>query len=196
LEQQEKTMGLINPKPRFALDDITGNIYDYVAQKDIVPTDQPYAAADGNWNLNLVKAAILAGTTLEAGHLSLKTPAVVGVSADAQPLPGTPAHPLQQPTTVQAPGRPQPTTTLPNVRPGPPLGNTPPAPAGGFSAEQLTALKLSPLQAAALRLTWAQMTTTGVTKEQVAGWHMTAERADALKLTAEQRKVLVPLAVA
>lgn len=168
---------LINPKPRFGYNPTNGLLYDYVAQKDIAPTDKPYEAPDGTWNLNTVKLAILAGQTIEEGHLSVKKA--------SPPATGTPPNPK---TTVSA------ATPKIAAKPAP----TPPttlAPTGvttGLSAEQLQALKLSPLQMAALGITPTQLNVTGLTALQVANWALSEARADALKLTPAQREALLP----
>lgn len=160
---------ILNPKPRFGYTPATDLIYDYVAQKDVAPTAN-YATADGSWNLLEVKRAILANETIEFARLSVKRPPI------AQPRAATPT-----PAPVSAP----PSSSAP------PAAN--PAPGHGvlaMSAEQLQALKLSPLQAAAMGISTAQMNVTGVTALQVANWGLNAARADALKLTLEQRAIL------
>jgi hypothetical protein len=173
---------LINPKPRFGYNPATGQIYDYVAQKDLTPSSEIYSALDGTWNLVTVRDAILAGQTIEAGHLSVKspTPPAAGKAQSPKPavaLPGAPVAP-----TTTSPKHGQPST----------INSDPHATTGGLSAEQVTALKLSPLQMAALGVTPIQLTATGVTPMQVTLWHLTPARADALSLTAEQRAVLLP----
>jgi hypothetical protein len=160
-------MGLINPKPRFAFDPDTDQVYDYLKQRD-VPLTEDYSALDGVWDLLEVKRLILAGLPVEGARRYGPPP--------AEPLPGMPAG------DPAVPG-PQPTTNAPATGGA---GTT------GLSVEQLTALKLSALQAAALGLTPTQLTATGVTALQVDGWGMDAARAEALKLTAEQRAVLLP----
>lgn len=161
---------ILNPKPRFGFNPTTGQIYDYLAQKDITPTQAAYSAADGTWNLIGVRDAILAGTNIEVHHLSViapKKPAPRPAVAPARPT--TAAVAASQAVPARGPGE-------------------------GMSTGQLTALKLQPLQAAALGITHVQMTSTGVTAAQVKNWGLTAARADALKLTAEQRAVLLPAA--
>lgn len=163
-------MGLINPQPRFGFDTATGLIFDYVTGRDHALTDA-YVTRDGTWNLNQVKQLILAGKPIEAALVSkvalAPTAPVVPIKAAATPLPGAPTASGSRQSTAGAPGH-----------------------VVGLSVEQLQALKLLPLQAAAMGLTRAQLTVTGVTAEQVQGWALSAARADALKLTAEQRAAL------
>jgi hypothetical protein len=170
---------LLNPKPRFGLNPTTGTVYDYIGQRDITPTAAPYVAIDGTWDLNKVKAAILAGENIEQAHLTVKVPVQKNASIDAKkPDAPKPAAPAAGKPAAPVPGKPIPSA---------PLKAMP-----GLSPEQLTALKLSAIQAAALGITATQMNVTGVTGQQVANWGMNAQRADALKLTADQRKVLLP----
>jgi len=169
LFHEETTMGLINPKPRFAYDDESDMVYDYVKQRDAELTDR-YEAADGLWNLNDVKRLILSGQAVEAAR--------VAGPPERPVAPRQPDPPLQQPGTVDAPSK--------------SAGEEKTVAGAGLSVPQLIALNLSPIQAAALRLTSAQLSATGVTAEQVQAWDMTPERADALKLTPEQRAVLLP----
>lgn len=170
-------MGLINPKPRFAWDDATDLIYDYVAQRDVA-LQVSYHAPDGVWDLVEVKRLILAGKSVEAAFMGAADPEVPA-----------PAPAGKKGRSTAPPANP--------VDPAAPDGKAAAAPkfdaaSIGLSVSQLIALKLSPIQAAALKLTAAQMTATGVPAETVRAWAMTAERADALKLTAAQRKVLLP----
>ena len=143
-------MGLINPKPRFAYDDASDLVYDYVKQRDVELTDR-YEAADGLWNLNDVKRLILSGQAVEAAR-------VAGPS-ERPVAPRQPDPPLQQPGTVVAPSQSADADKT----------------WAGLSVPQLIALNLSPIQAAALRLTSAQLSATGVTAEQVKAWDMTPE---------------------
>jgi hypothetical protein len=177
-------MGLINPKPRFAWDDATDMVYDYIAQRDI-PLAERYATDDGVWNLIAVKNLILSGQPVEGARIGPpeKAKAATPVVPIKPPTPG--------PGTQPAPSRAatDPETGKSTTDATPPTGQAAPA---GLSVAQLLALKLSPLQAAALGITAVQMTATGVPPSQVAGWGMNAERADALKLTEQQRAVLLP----
>lgn len=167
---------LINPKPRFALHAETGDLYDYVAQRDVAPTDEPYEAVDGTWDLIGVRDAILAGANIEASHLTVKQ---------------VPAH-QPKPATAPAADVPvvadQPVTTGQLSTDVSAAGNQP---VTGLSVEQLQALGLTPLQMAAMGITPAQLNATGVTATQVQNWALTAARADALQLTQAQRAVLM-----
>jgi hypothetical protein len=161
-------MNILNPKPRFGLTAETGMIYDYVLQRDVKPVAN-YAAVDGTWDLTKVAAAILAGTNIEMAHLTVKAPA----PKVTPPVAAKPTAPI-------------------NAKPVAAATETMQAAVPGLSAEQLTGLKLSALQAAALGISPTQLNVTGVTGQQVGNWGMNATRAEALKLTAEQRKVLLP----
>jgi hypothetical protein len=178
---------LINPKPRFGYNPTTGQLYDYVAQKDVTPTAQAYDAPDGSWNLVAVKDAILAGQTIETGHLSVKKPTPPATGTTPNPAKAPAAGPAVAPTTTSVkPNQPTTAEEHPVRLPGSHITIT------GLSVEQLQALKLSPLQVAALGITPVQLSATGVTAAHVEAWHLTAARADALKLTPEQRAVLMP----
>ncbi len=169
-------MGLINPKPRFAYDDATDQVYDYIVQKDFPLTDK-YIAPDGVWNLKEVKRLILAGQPCEAARIG-----------NAPPPAKAPPKPLPQPGTQAAPS-----SGVGNTSSGEEKQNAPGKfYATGLSVEQLQALKLSPLQCAALGLTRSQLDVTGVPASTIAGWDMNEARANALKLTAEQRAALMP----
>ena len=181
---------ILNPKPRFGYNPDTAMIYDYVAQRDISPTDKPYDAIDGSWNLVAVRDAIMGGLPIEGGHVSVKKPVPVAAHPATTPPTPTPGLVVAPSTTKPGP-TPQPTTVdALHPQPGAPgkfyAGTT------GLSGAQLTALKLSSLQAAALGLTQVQLTATGVPASTVAGWGLNEARAYALNLTAEQRAVLLP----
>ncbi len=187
-------MGLINPKPRFGYDPVTGMIYDYVAQKDVPVTATPYSASDGTWDLQKVKNAILFGGTLEVGHVTLVTPKTPGLSADAQPAPKVAApspitHGASAIKPPQAAGFGAITRTAPlspTLAAAAPIGS-----ADALSPAQLATLSLSPLQGAALGLTAAQMKS-GLTGAEIEAIGMTAARADALQLTPAQRAAFLP----
>jgi hypothetical protein len=169
---------LINPKPRFGFNPMTGLLYDYVAQRDLAVTDKVYDAVDGTWNLVAVRDAILANQPIEGAHLTIKKVAPFRPNSGPArtPAPG----PAAAPTTLVAKPD-QPTTTDANKRP-----------VTGLSAEQLNGLKLTAIQVAVLGITPTQLTATGVPPAQVESWRINEARADALKLTPEQRAVLLP----
>lgn len=167
---------IINPKPRFGFNPTTGLLYDYVAQRDVDPTTPPYVAADGVWDLHAVKLAILAGQSIESGHLALQPPAPAAAGTAPTPptlIDGTQPAPSSSPKAAKD-------STARAAR------------SDGLSAEALTALKLSPLQLAALGIRHEQLSTGGISDAQIKGWGVTAERAEALRLTPEQRAVLLP----
>src|SRR5712664_2847178 len=128
-------MGLINPKPRFAFDPDTGLVYDYAKQRDVPLTDD-YSAADGVWDLLEVKRLILAGLSIEAA-LRYGPPPTTPLQQ------GTATH-IQSETPNVGPAAGQIQAQTPNVPPASGSAGT-----TGLSVEQLTALKLSALQAAA-----------------------------------------------
>jgi len=174
-------MGLINPKPRFAYDDATDQVYDYVKQRDIALTDH-YEAADGIWDLLEVKRLILAGQAVEEARIA---------DLPRRPLPTAPPPPVEQPGTQAAPST-ESKGTLELEEPAKEEAEGQGKTLPGLSVAQLIALNLSPIQAAALGLTSAQLSATGVTAAQIANWGMNEERAEALKLTPAQRAILLP----
>ncbi len=180
LFSKETFMGLINPKPRFAYDPDTDLVYDYYKQRD-VPLAAAYSAPDGLWDLYEVKRLILSGSPIE------------GARVGPPPMPtAAPLAPTPQPGLIAAPS----IRNIGNaaVAAGAPfvITGSGTRPITGLSAEQLTAMKLLPLQMAAMGITPVQMSVTGVTATQVESWGLTPARADALRLTPEQRSVLMP----
>jgi hypothetical protein len=167
-------MGLINPKPRFAYDDTANQVYDYLVQKD-VPLEDRYKAPDGVWNLNEVKRLILAGLPCEGALVSKPDPKAKG------PPPKAPVPPAGSGLQTASTGG----------KESKKAGGSDLFPKDGLSAEQLGALKLTPLQAAALGLTRSQMDVVGVPASTIKGWAITPERAEALKLTEAQRDALM-----
>lgn len=171
----------LNPKPRFGYDPHREVVYDYLAQRDVSPSDEPYESLDGVWDLNEVKAAILTGHTIEGALIDRVRP-----KPAARPQP-----PLPNAGTVKAPAKAPPKT---DAKTPPADGDDapPPGPAQGLSVAQLLSLRLSAIQCAALGITPTQLNATGVTAQQVEGWGLTPERAEALKLTPPQRAILLP----
>lgn len=162
-------MALINPKPRFAYDDATDMIYDYVGQKDVALVAK-FNAKDGVWNLLEVKRLILAGQTIESARVGyLKAPGPPPKLEVVKPTP-SPVSPAPAASTAA--------TVAPIV------------PGQGLTATQLQSLKLSAIQAAAMGIKHEEMASTGVTAEQIADWGLTPARANALKLNTEQRTAL------
>lgn len=56
-----------NPQPRFAYDEDTDTIFDYVTSQSH-PCDAIYYAPDGEWDLAKVKELILAGKSIETAY--------------------------------------------------------------------------------------------------------------------------------
>jgi len=95
------------------------------------------------------------------------------------------AH-LESPSNTPHHPEPGPVPGDPILHPGSP------PPTHGVSAQELEALKLSPLQLAALGITHVELTQTGLTAAQLQALALTPERAEALHLTVAQQAVLMP----
>jgi hypothetical protein len=166
---------LINPKPRFGLDDTKNTIFDYLSNRDvaIVPNHQ---SVDGQWDLVQVRALILAGKTIESAQLNRTVP-----PRPAPQQPKAPTAPSASPTAPAAAAA----QAVPS-----PMAQVGPAPTKSLTALQIQALKLEPLQLAALGITPQQLKVSGLTPEQLVALRVTPQRAAIMRLDGAQQTAL------
>lgn len=173
-------MALINPKPRFAYDNETCMIYDYVDGRDVPITGQPYQALDGQWDLVRLRDLICTGQQIDSARLNAnKRPPAAKPKPVAKPAPApAPAAPAQPAgkagdTALSEPEE----DSVPNVTA---------AGTQALTAPELQALRLTDLQRAALGITPAMYGTTGLSTAQKQALGINAARAKMLELTPEQ----------
>lgn len=165
-------MALINPKPRFAYDNETCMIYDYVDGRDVPITGQPYQALDGQWDLVRLRDLICTGQQIDSARLNAnkRPPAAKPAPAPAAPAP---AAGKAGDTALSEPEE----DSVPNVTA---------AGTQALTAPELQALRLTDLQRAALGITPAMYGTTGLSTAQKQALGINAARAKMLELTPEQ----------